>query len=82
MPHLVYLVAVMVYLVADVVCGRYGCGQYGHALWTIWFVADMVRPLVCVCVCVCLCCTGRAKKSNSLGKILYLWNCSRFLPAR
>ena len=22
--------------------------------------------------------TGRAKKSNPLGKILYLWNCSRF----
>jgi len=23
-------------------------------------------------------CTGRAKKSNPLGKIRYLWNCSRF----
>jgi len=25
------------------------------------------------------CSTGRAKKSNSLGKILYLWNCSRYI---
>ena len=24
--------------------------------------------------------TGRAKKSNPLGKIRYLWNCSRFFP--
>jgi len=23
-------------------------------------------------------CTGRAKKSNPLGKICYLWNCSKF----
>ena len=23
--------------------------------------------------------TGRAKKSNPLGKILYLWNCSRYI---
>jgi len=23
-------------------------------------------------------CTGRAKKSNPLGKIWYLWNCSKF----
>jgi len=23
--------------------------------------------------------TGRAKKSNPLGKMLYLWNCSRYI---
>jgi len=22
------------------------CGQYGFLLWPIWFVADMVAPLV------------------------------------
>jgi len=27
----------------------------------------------------CAVCTGRAKKSNPLGKILYLWNCSRYI---
>jgi len=29
-------------------CGKSkaGCGRYGHALWLIWFVADMVEPLL------------------------------------
>jgi len=36
-------VADMVHAVADIICGRYGCGRYG--LWPIWFVADIVVSL-------------------------------------
>jgi len=41
--------------------------KWRRLIWATLYTLQFIKRL-----------TGRAKKSNPLGKIWYLWNCSRF----